>query len=603
MPRTLVYDGDCGFCRLWVGYWQALTGDSVEYVPYQSDAQRFPEVPSEDFRKAVQLFEDGRRYSGAEAVFRLKGGFWPRIYALLPGFFEFLYRLVAANRNPGYKVTRLLWGNHVKPSTYERASSLFARAIALIYMIAFISIARQLIPLIGDKGIEPLMDFLPLVDRQFGSGSIFVAPTLFWWINSDFAFQFLGYGGAVLAFVTAIGRPHTGGQKAAFVVLFIYYLSIVTGGQLFTSFQWDFLLLEAGFLTIFLKPFSRARIFLFQFLLARLMFQSGVAKLVSHDPSWRNLTALSYHYWTQPLPTPVAWYMAQLPMWFQKASVLFMFVVELVLPFLMFGPRRLKQVAAFGTIALQLMIILTGNYNFFNLLTIVLCLFLFDDAFLPAAQLPKSAKLLSRRGAPPKVPRSNRYVTAALVVSILTLSLSQVGKMLGIQAPEPVAYLASHASNLGIVNSYGLFAVMTTSRPEISIEGSNDALDWQPYTFKYKPGPLNRPPVWVAPDQPRLDWQMWFAALGNWRENPWLVRFMTRLLQGDQPVLELMEHNPFPDKPPRFMRAMVYDYRFTSYDERRQTGNWWKRELKGVYFPPITLRAPNEKPDKETTIQ
>jgi predicted DCC family thiol-disulfide oxidoreductase YuxK len=601
VPRTLVYDGDCSFCRLWVGYWQALTGDAVEYVPYQKGAKRFPEVPVADFKKAVQLFEDGRHYSGAEAVFRLKGGFWPRMYALIPAVFEWLYRLVAANRDTGYKITRLLWGSHVKPSTYERASGWFARGIALIYLIAFISFARQIRGLIGENGILPVIDFLPLVSRSYPSGATFVAPTLFWWANGDFALESIAWGGAVLAFVAMIGRPHTGGQKAAFVVLFIYYLSMVTGGQVFTGFQWDFLLLEAGFLAIFLKPSSRWRIFLFQWLAFRVMFQSGAVKLLSHDVAWRNLTALSFHYWTQPLPTPIAWYMAQAPMWFQKASTLFTFAAELVLPFLMFAPRRLRQMAGFGIITLQILILLTGNYNFFNLLTIALCLFLFDDAFFPVPREPKSPRLRFRRGGPPKVPVANRYVTAVLVVSIMILSLAQVGKMFGVSSPEPVAWLASHASNFGIVNSYGLFAVMTTTRPEVMIEGSNDNKDWQPYVFKYKPGPLNRAPMWVEPDQPRLDWQMWFAALGNWRENQWLLHFMTRLLQGTGPAMQMIEHNPFPDKPPKFMRATLYDYRFTNFDERRETGNWWKRELKGEYFPPITLRAAGP-PDPATEI-
>ncbi len=588
MPRILLFDGDCSFCRLWVGYWQSLTGDSVDYVPYQTGAKRHS-VAVEDCKKAVQLIEGDNRYSGAEAVFQLTGGWCPRVYALLPAFFEFLYRFVASHRDLGYKVTRVLWGGHVKPSTYERSSALFARGIALMYLIAFVSMGRQIRGLIGDNGILPVIQYLPLVAKQFPGSAYLVAPTLLWWTNSEFALLSITWGGAVLAFVAMIGRPHTGGQKAAFVVLFIYYLSIVTGGQSFTTFQWDFLLLEAGFLAIFLKPKATWRIFLFQWLLFRLMFQSGMVKLLSGDVHWRDLTALTYHYWTQPLPTPLAWYLAQLPMWFQKTSTVFMFAIELVFPFLIFGPRRLKQVAGFGIIALQVLIMLTGNYNFFNLLAIVLCLFLFDDAFYPAAYVPKSPKL-NRRGQAIKVPRSNRYVTAVLVASILTLSLAQIGRMFNISAPEPVGTAASYASNLGIVNSYGLFAVMTTTRPEVSIEGSDDNKDWQPYIFKYKPGPLSRGPMWVAPDQPRLDWQMWFAALGTWRENPWLLHFMTRLLHGEQPVLELIEHNPFPDKPPKYMRATLYNYSFTNSDERRQTGNYWKRELKGEYFPPITLR-------------
>jgi hypothetical protein len=281
--------------------------------------------------------------------------------------------------------------------------------------------------------------------------------------------------------------------------------------------------------------------------------------------------------------------MYQLPMWFQKFSTLFLFVVELALPFLMFGPRRLKQAAAFGTILLEILILLTGNYTFFNLLAIALCLFLLDDQLLSKLEYkPRSPKLAPRR--PRRPLRTNRYASAVLIVFVLSVSLTQLANMFGVAPPEILRSAISSVSPFGLVNEYGLFAVMTTTRPEISIEGSNDGADWAPYVFRYKPGPPNRAPGWVAPSQPRLDWQMWFAALGSYRDNPWLIRFMQKLLEGSVPVLDLIQENPFGGKPPKFVRAMVYDYRFTTYDERRQTGNWWKRELKGAYFPPVSLR-------------
>ena len=173
---------------------------------------------------------------------------------------------------------------------------------------------------------------------------------------------------------------------------------------------------------------------------------------------------------------------------------------------------------------------------------------------------------------------------------ILLLSAVSLADTFEVELPGPIARAAAKWEPFGIVNNYGLFAVMTTSRPEISIEGSDNGTDWAPYVFRYKPGPLNRPPTWVAPNQPRLDWQMWFAALGSYRENPWLLRFMVRLLENSPLVLDLLDQKPFAGHAPRFVRAMVYDYKFTNYDERRQTGNWWKRELKGTYFPPVSLR-------------
>lgn len=594
----LVFDGDCAFCRMWVGYWNGLTGDRVEYAPWQSAAGRFPDVPRSDFQKAVQYLENGRRYSGAEAVFHLlasvPGWRWTLwLYRHIPGLAaltEWLYAFVAGHRNAGYKVTRALWGKSVEKPSYSIASSLFSRALALIYCIAFVSFGRQIRGLIGAQGILPVAEFLAMVARQFGAAGFWLAPTLFWWANSELALESIVWSGAVLAGVAAIARPYSSRQKAAFVLLFVYYLSIVTGGQIFMGYQWDYLLLEAGFLAIFLKP-AYTRVWLFRWLLFRLMFESGAIKLLSGDLSWRNLTALAVHYETQPLPTPIAWYMMQAPPWFQRISTASVFFVELILPLLVFGPRRLKQIAAFGTILFQILILLTGNYAFFNLLTIALCLFLLDDRFLSRIVGSKLLQRKPRHPGPTKPVRSNRRVSAFLFAFVMVLSLPQLGGMFGIDTPVSVGRALAWASPFGVVNGYGLFATMTATRPEISIEGSNDNHEWQPYIFQYKPGPLNRAPGWVAPSQPRLDWQMWFAALGTYRENPWLLRFMMRLLEGSPPVLQLIGQNPFPGRPPKYIRAVVYRYRFTNLDERRQTGNWWKREALGPYLPPLTLHG------------
>ena len=355
---TLVFDGDCSLCRIWVGYWRNLTGDRVEYAPYQTAAPRFPDVPLADFRQAVQFFDGNQHYAAAQAVFRLlatrPGAGWPLwIYQKVPGvaaITEALYRFIAAHRNAGHRITRLLWGTEVVPAQYTIASSIFARLIALIYLIAFVSFGRQVRGLIGAQGVQPITEFFSEVVRQLGPNAFWRVPTVFWWIHSDFGLLMITWSGAVIAGVAAIGRPHKPGQRAAFVLLFIYYLSIVTGGQIFMGYQWDYLLLEAGFLAIFLTP-AWSRGWLFRWLLFRLMLESGAVKLLSHDPSWRGLTALAVHYQTQPLPTPIAWYAMQLPLWFQKVSTAFVFVVELGLPFLMLGPRRLKQIAALGTIS------------------------------------------------------------------------------------------------------------------------------------------------------------------------------------------------------------------------------------------------------------
>jgi predicted DCC family thiol-disulfide oxidoreductase YuxK len=591
----LVFDGDCAFCRLWVGYWNGLTGERVEYAPWQAAAGRLPDVPRSDFHRAVQYFESGKRYSGAEAVFHLlakvPGWRWTLwLYQHIPGIAaltEWLYAFVAGHRNAGYKVTRALWGKSVDKPSYRIASSLFSRALALIYCVAFASFGHQIRGLIGAQGILPVTEFLAEAARQFGASRFWQMPTLCWWANTEHALEFIAWGGAALACVAAIIRPHSSGQKTAFAVLFVLYLSIVNGGQIFMGYQWDYLLLEAGFLAIFLNP-AYTRVWLFRWLLFRLMLESGAVKLLSGDPSWHSLTALAVHYESQPLPTPVAWYMMQAPLWFHRVSTGSVFFVELILPFLMFGPRRCKQIAALATVVFQILILLTGNYTFFNLLTIALCLFLLDDRsmlrMIGNKQEPRPPGSI-------KPVRSNRLVSAFLFAFVMVLSLTLVGGMFGIDTPVSLGRALAMVSPFGVVNSYGLFATMTTTRPEISIEGSNDTIEWQPYIFPYKPGPMNRALGWAAPFQPRLDWQMWFAALGTYRENPWLLRFMMRLLQGSPPVLQLIEQNPFPAQPPKYIRAMIYRYRFTDFDERRRTGNWWKRESLGTYFPPVSLRG------------
>lgn len=303
---------------------------------------------------------------------------------------------------------------------------------------------------------------------------------------------------------------------------------------------------------------------------------------MSHDPAWRNLTALEYHYQTQPLPTPFAWYFHQLPPDFQKFSCLFLLFVELVVPFLIFAPRRLRFFAGGMTIALLALIFITGNYAFFNLLAGAVCLLLYDDAaFARTRKTPA-------RWPEPRVFRG--AVTVVLFFFVLFASGFELLEVFTGTMPRPAATALSWIAPFGVVNTYGLFAVMTTSRLEIIVEGSNDGQTWLEYPFKYKPGDPRRAPVWVQPYQPRLDWQMWFAALGSYQSQPWFVSFMARLLEGSPDVLALLARNPFPSGPPRYVRAQVYDYKFTTLAEKRATGDWWSRQPKGEYFPVVSLR-------------
>jgi predicted DCC family thiol-disulfide oxidoreductase YuxK len=577
-PRsTLTFDGNCAFCRKWVDFWHTLTGDRVDY--------RASTAPL----RSVEYDTSDGHYIGAEAVFQLlapvSGYEWMlRVYRHIPGLAllaELLYRLVATHRTAADRITTALWGERIERPTYHKASGIFSRALAFIYLVAFASFGMQARGLVGSQGILPIAMYFRIAATQLGSDAKWKLPTIFWWAQSDFALLSIAWGGVALAAIATLARPFSVWQRGIFAILFAYYLSIVGAGQIFMSYQWDLLLLETGFLAIFLRP-SLPRVWLFQWLLFRLMFESGIVKLTSNDPTWHNLTALSFHFETQPLPTVFGWFAAKLPRVLLQASTAMVFVIELSLPFLIFGPRKLKQIAGFGFVALQLLILLTGNYTFFNILAIALCLLLFDDAFFA-----RKKKYL-----PTPPVWSNRFVSAALMVFIMTASGIQLAQMFGAPRTELDAILQVEEP-FGLVNQYGLFAVMTRTRPEIEVEGSNDGNNWQPYVFRYKAGPLNRAPGWVAPFQPRLDWQMWFAALGGYRENPWFVRFLLQLLQGSRPVLALMERDPFGGVPPKHIRAMVYEYKFTSIDELRRTGDWWRREFKGAYFPPVSLKGAN----------
>ena len=571
-----------------MGYWRGLTGDTLEYLPLQQASERFPEVSIEDCRKGVQLITQEGRFSGAAGVIRFLADvpgygwlFW--CYRFIPGFAavaSFTYGLIANHRDAGSRITRALWGKDPQVSTYRTASELFSRAIAVIYAIAFLSFGLQVRGLAGSEGILPATEFLSAVRQQVGAMAPWRLPTLFWWGSADVTLLSITWGGVALSLVSLLTRAHSRWQRIIFIVLWIYYLSIVNAGQIFMGYQWDWLLLEAGFLAIFLQPVN-LRIWLYRWLLFRLMFESGAVKLLSGDPSWRNLTALRFHYETQPLPTPLAWYMHLLPGWFQNLSVCGVFAVELALPFLIFGPRRLKQVAGIGIIAFMVLIFATGNYTFFNLLTIAFCLFLFDDAFFARWKLYVKPAVLHA----PK-----RFATAAIWAVVAFLSIAEFGSQIN-KLPEPIAYAAQQIAQFGIVNHYGLFAVMTTQRMEIQIEASQDGQKWEPYLFRYKPGPPGRPLPWVEPLQPRLDWQMWFAALSNARENPWFIRMMVGLLRGSKPVNALFEQTPFSGTLPKFLRATIYEYHFTSWSERQKTGNYWSREYKGLYFPVVSLRA------------
>jgi lipase maturation factor 1 len=592
----LVFDGDCGFCRVWVDYWKGLTSDRVNYAPFQEVGERFPQVSREEFTSSVKLILlGGEVRSGAHAVFTALASVPDRRWMLwsyyrLPGagpLCEAAYRTIANHRSVAYWVTRLLWGTPLCPETYQVTSWIFLRLLGAIYLMAFASFGVQAGGLVGSHGILPASEFLGAVHQSLGTASYWNAPTLLWLNQSDASLRAVWIIGICLSLSLMLGFN----ARVVRIGLFVLYLSLDTAGQVFMNYQWDALLLEAGFLAIFLGS-EVVIVRLFRWLLCRLIFLSGAVKLLSQDPNWRYLTALPVHYQTQPLPTPLAWYFYQLPGWFQRMSVTFVFFVELVVPLLVLAPRRIRLFAGLAITVLQLLIFVTGNYAFFNLLTISLCLFVLDDAAL-SRTLPKRfmSHLASRAHARGR-PVWWRVVCGVVATFVLFLSgFEMIGELSG-RRWAPAEAVIRAVSPFEIVNTYGLFAVMTTTRPEIIVEGSNDGTTWVPYQFKYQPGDLTRAPLWVQPHQPRLDWQMWFAALGDYRSDPWVLRFLARLLEGQPEVLGLLGHNPFPDAPPHYVRALVYDYRFTTLAENKATGDWWKRDLRGSYVPAISLPEP-----------
>jgi hypothetical protein len=485
---------------------------------------------------------------------------------------------------------RVLWGRAAAPSTYGRATWLFLRLLGFVYLTAFSSLGVQIRGLVGHDGILPADGYMAGAHALTGLGRFWLVPTVAWASASDGFLQALCVAGSALAALLLVGIL----PWAVLPLLWLTYLSLSIVGREFLSFQWDALLLETGFLAIFLAPLTRherlrnladpprVAVWLMLWLLFRLTVGSGVVKLTSGDPSWHNLTALAFHFETQPIPTPIAWYAHRLPDWFLKGSTAAVFATEIGVPFLILAPRRLRALAFVPLVGLQALIALTGNYAFFNLLAAALCLFLLDDAALGNwGQIDREAGL----------GRVRRGLLVAVAVATVPVSAVAFTGALGIEPPlaafvDPLANLIAPFRS---VNAYGLFAVMTTTRREIVLEGSEDGTTWVEYEFKYKAGDVHRRPPWVAPHQPRLDWQMWFAALERFDDERWFQNFCVRLLEADGEVLRLLERDPFEGRKPRYIRGVLYRYRFSDTEARQRDGVWWTRERLGEYSPILSL--------------
>src|SRR5438128_3650812 len=601
-PKPLmIWDGECHFCKRWVERWREITAGEVDYATYQEAAHQFPEIPIEQFKRAVALIEpDGKTLFAAEAVdsslrYRSSRKWLTWSYDHIPGFAavsETAYKFTARHLGLGSTVTRLLWGKDVRPPTYFWARRWFLRALGMIYLIAFVSLWVQVDGLIGSDGVSPLNQFLPAVRAQLGRDAYALLPTLCWFNSSNAFLHLLCGGGVVLSLLLIFGIA----PALSLAALFAFYLSLTIAGQTFLSFQWDVLLLETGFLSIFLAPWrlwpreliwwprsptpgiaspvSRAGLFLLKFLLFKLMLMSGVVKLTSGDDSWgwsnhsfhwSALTALDYHYWSQPLPTMFSWWADKSPEWFKHFSVAFCLGVEIIVPFFIWAPRRPRLIAAGLIIFLQLAIAITGNYCFFNLLTIALCLLLIDDATWRVGRDSVEPRAFSKGSTESRPTKIRHWLAIAILISTLPLNLWLCYTALKPAAdwPKPLLMVYARIEPFRTLNGYGLFRVMTKERPEIQVEGSADGIDWVSYEFKWKPGDVTRAPGWCAPHQARLDWHRWFAALGGRRQEDWFQNFMVRLLENEPAVTRFLARNPFTDNPTRYLQAISLKYRLT----------------------------------------
>jgi hypothetical protein len=460
------------------------------------------------------------------------------------------------------------------------ALTIFPRLLGVVYLLAFVSLLVQVRGLFGSDGILPIRDHAVALRQNFGIAGCRHFPSIFWFNTNDSFITGAAGMGVFMSILLACGIA----TVPALILLWVIYLSFASLGQEFLSYQWDALLLETGFMTIFLPLAASAPPLVclaYQFFIFRFMLSAGVVKLSSGDPSWRKLRALCFHYETQPLPNRFAWYAHQLPEWVQKLSVLGTFFFELLVPFCCLGPAPLKLAGFCLLVFFQGLLMLSGSYGFFNILTIVLCVPLLDDRYMG---------LFGSLVALPAQPDSPFVVALASTIFALFLMLNVLQLIRVFYRFPLISRVLAFLRPWYVSSPYGLFAVMTIERFEFVIEGSNDLKSWQPYEFRWKPGDPAVPPQQAAPHQPRLDWQMWFAALNPSFVEPWLQNLVMRLLEGSPPVVALFRTVPFRDFPPAYIRLKVYRYHFTDWAARRTGGMWWRRSEIGESAP-MTLKG------------
>jgi hypothetical protein len=466
---------------------------------------------------------------------------------------------------------------------YWLARLVFQRGLALICFIAFLAALNQFRALCGERGLAPIQGFVKHVPYH-------ESPSLFYLAPRDPVFAAAAWAGIVLSAFALLGFSERYGTWLSMLVwalIWILYLSFVNTGQIFYAFGWESILLEACFLAIFLGA-SRTTpqhipLWLIRWLLFRVMFGAGLIKLRG-DACWRQLTCLDWHYETQPMPNPLSWFLHWAPEWTHKGGVLFNHFAELIVPFGYFLPQPIATIAGVITIVFQASIMASGNLSWLNLLTIVLALPTIDD---------KVWSWIIPWHAPVTASPERLEIYAQIGIACLTavLSIPVVINMLSARQVMNLNYNPLH-----LVGTYGAFGSVTRPRFEIVVEGTQDtvptgATQWREYEFKGKPTDVKRMPPQVAPYHLRLDWLMWFAAMSNYYDNPWFIAFMNKLLEADPATLSLLKQDPFDGRRPEYVRALLYEYHFTTPQEHRQSGAWWSRKYAGVYLQPVSLKS------------
>jgi len=474
---------------------------------------------------------------------------------------------------------------------YRITRFVILRLLGFVYAVAFLVAAKQIIPLIGAHGLTPAVSYLDLLAAHYGSRgeAAFFVPSLFWLGISDQALLAFAWIGLGLSLVVVAGYANS----ILMAALWMIYMSFVHVGQIWYSYGWEIQLLETGFLAIFLcplldmRPFPKSPpsvvvIWLYRWLGFRIMLGAGLIKLRG-DACWRDLTCLYYHYETQPIPNPLSPFFHFAPHWVLKCEVAWNHSIELVVPWFSFGPQRFRHVAGALLVSFQVILILSGNLSFLNWLTIVPFLACFDDTLLRPV-LP--GFVVGKAGEPCREASATERNTAiglATVIGVLSI-MPVLNLVSGMQV------MNGSFDPFDIVNTYGAFGSVGKERYEVIFQGTNDTTitdqtQWKEYEFPCKPGDPMRRPCIISPYQPRLDWQIWFAAMASPAEYPWTVHFVWKLLHNDPGTLSLLAGNPFPDAPPHWIRARLYRYRFAPPGSKA----WWLREDVGEWLPAVSV--------------